>query len=296
MELNRLKSQNITYFVFGANGRFGSSFGQLLMNTSFEVKRYGSKEFESGLLDIGKTVKHGGNCALIWCFGRGSSIEVQEEKYKEFKMLQRLNDAMSQMRNTPNLCHFIYLSTGGKMYGVNPGRVSEGSHISPVGSYGHEKKMCEDLIRDGISNFFRQTFIFRVANAYTLSLSNEKAQGFVENCLHTVRNNKSIILTVNTASRRQYASHIDYAKAIFSQIDFLDENLGVYTFNLGPNFSYDIAQIIAIFETHFKQKISCDNKVIKTLPVDSILLDSEHKMSINARIKWKSIEENLRLV
>lgn len=296
MELNRFKYQNITYFIFGAKGRFGLSFGQILANARFSVKQYGSIEFESGLLDLGKTLKDGRKCTLIWCFGRGSSLGVQVENYKEYEMLQQLNVALSRMSNTSNLCHFVYLSTGGKMYGVNSGRVTEGSQLSPVGSYGLEKKMCEELIRDDISNVFGQTFIFRVANAYTLSMSNKNPQGFVENCLHAIRNNTSIILTVNTASRRQYASHIDYAMAIFHQIEFLDENSDVHTVNLGPHFSYDIAQIIAIFETHFKQILSYDKKIFDMLPVDSILLDSENRMNINAQIEWKSIEENLRLV
>lgn len=296
MVSSKLSSQDRAYFVFGANGRFGSSFSQILINERFDVRRYGSVDFERGLFDVGENLKNGQKCTLIWCFGRGSSFRGEEKKSHEYQMLQSLHLTLLRISKTPNLSQFVYISTGGKMYGVNPGKITEASNISPVGSYGYEKKRCEDLIRENISNVFGQTIIFRVANAYTFSLLNEKPQGIVENCLYAIRNNTNINLTVNSSSRRQYASHFDYAKAILSQTKFLEENICQNTFNLGPDFSYDIAQIIDIFESHFKRKICFNIRDSDTFPHDSILLECKSSICINSQIDWKTIEENLKFL
>ena len=294
MELSKLRSQNRTYFVFGAKGRFGSSFVQILTNERFDVKRYGSIDFERGLYDFGESLKEGQKCTLIWCFGRGTSFEEEDRNSQEYKMLQRLHFTISRVNKTPNFSRFIYMSTGGKMYGVNPGKVTERSTVSPVGSYGQEKKMCEDLIRENISNVFGQTFIFRIANAYTFSLSNENPRGIVENCLHAIRNDTNVNLTVNSSSRRQYASHFDYAKAILNQAEFLEESASHGTYNLSPDFSYDIAQIIDIFETHFRRKICFNMTDSDTLAPDSVLLECEKKTCMNTQTEWKTIEKNLQ--
>ena len=279
-------------FIFGSKGRFGNSFVDSLKGIELEVLEYGTVEFNEGVENLVRHLKGNRRVLIVWCLGKGNSANATSLN-QEYHFLNELYYKLVHNRVLPTNSLFIYISTGGKMYGVNAGYVLEKSKILPVGLYGTQKRECEQLIYDKFEQRFFYLCVFRIANAYTLKLGNERPQGFVDSCLSAVEFRESLKFTVNPNSRRQYAPHRDYVQAMLKIIGYSPESIHG-TYNLAPNFTYSLNEIVDIFEKHFRTKIYVKPWEASDLIEDTVILESE---SIERKIffeNWQSLELNLK--
>lgn len=279
-------------FIFGRKGRFGTSFADSLKGIGLEVLQYGSVEFNEGIKNLVRHLKGNRRVLIVWCLGNGNSANATSLN-REYYLLNELYSKLVHNRVPPTNSLLIYISTGGKMYGINAGYVDEKSEISPVGLYGGQKRECEQLIQEKVTQRFFHLSVFRIANAYTLKLGNERPQGFVDSCLSAVEFGEILKFTANPNSRRQYAPHGDYVQAMLKVIRYSPESIhGIY--NLAPNFTYSLNEIVDIFQEHFKKKICIKPWEASDLIEDTVILESENIESEISFKNWQSLELNLK--
>ena len=284
-----------SYFVFGKRGRFGSSFIKYLEVGYSNVKGYGSFDFNQGVSDLVACLREGKSVLVIWCLGSGSSVMTKGDSI-EYKSLHNFFIQLHQGKTLLTSSRFVYISTGGKMYGKNKVNIKESAEILPICTYGIQKRKCERLIQMQSSSFFYQTDIFRLANAYTLRRMNPNPQGFIEHCLSAIEFKKQLIVTVDPASNRQYGSHVDYARYILRFIWQNIEHTGCAIRNIAPKFSYELLQVVQLFERHFHLPVDFSIKSLEELERDDIYLESEYQDVQEFTFAWKTIEENLDLL
>ena len=280
-----------SYFVFGKRGRFGSRIAKSLKDKHLLVFEYASAEFDEGLRALILELKDRKNLCVIWCFGAGSSIEVSIQN-KEYQLLLYMFSKLTSANLPPINSMFVFLSSGGKMYGINTGIVSESSENLPVSLYGQQKRDCEQLLLTMAPRFFHNLIIFRPANAYSIKSLNSQPKGFVERCLWAIEHDKTIKFIADPNSQRQYGSHSDYANAMLSLIGQTAIRPSWRIINVAPNFTYDLYQVIASFEEYFKKKIIIEPFEVNQLIQDSIILKSE---VFRPDFVWNSIAKNLDL-
>jgi dTDP-4-dehydrorhamnose reductase len=279
-------------FIFGRKGRFGSSFVDSLKGIELETFEYSTAEFNEGVKNLVRHLKEKRRLLIIWCLGHGNSANATSLN-RELNFLNDLHSELVRNRVPPTDSLLIYISTGGKMYGVNAGNVDEKSEILPVGLYGMQKRECEQLIQDKFAQLFFHLCVFRIANAYTLKLGNERPQGFVDSCLSAVEFGENLKFTVNPNSRRQYAPHIDYVQAILKVIGYLPEPIhGIY--NLAPRFTYSLNEILDVFQEHFRKKIYVEPWETSDFIEDNVILESERIENEKIYENWQSLELNLK--
>jgi len=281
------------FIVFGKKGRFGSIFTTLLKDLSYDVFEFSSAEFDEALHFLILMLKNRVRVCIVWCLGSGSSADLLSQD-REYQLLRKLHQCLETEYAQFTNSGLVYLSTGGKMYGVNVGRVHEGSVILPVGIYGEQKRKCELFLKENTFHFFQNSFVFRIANAYSIKASSDVPNGFVERCLWAMQEGKKLTFTTNPLSRRQYGSHDDYVRIMLKIIQRTSVKSDHNLFNIAPNFTYDLKEIISIFESHFGKTLEVSEYEPLNMAEDTVVLESSVDEYCGLNYKWKTLNDNLQ--
>ena len=281
------------YFVLGKRGRFGSSFSVLLRDTSLKVFEFSSAELDEALRCLILKLKDDARVCIIWCLGGGNSAGVSIQN-RELNLLRKFYLRLEVEGAPLTNSSLIYLSTGGKMYGLNTGRVSESSAICPTGIYGRQKRECELLIQQSTPRFFCSSIIFRIANAYSIQQLIKEPKGFVENCLWAIKSGQQLNFTANPLSRRQYGSHSDYSRVLLKSIELMSTDSNHRLHNIAPDFTYNLYEIIGVFQTHFGKRLDTNEFELDNLVEDTLILESEIEEACGFKYEWSTIEANLQ--
>jgi nucleoside-diphosphate-sugar epimerase len=281
------------YFVLGKRGRFGTSFSGLLRDSSFKVFEFGSAELDEALRCLILKLKDGARICIIWCLGGGNSAGVLIQN-RELNLLKQFYLGLEAERAPLTNSSFIYLSTGGKMYGFNTGRVNESSAICPTGMYGMQKRECELLIQQVTPRLFCSSIIFRIANAYSFQRLIKEPKGFVENCLWAIESGQQLNFTANPLSRRQYGSHSDYSRVLLKSIELMSTDSDHKIYNIAPSFTYNLYEIINIFQTHFGKMLGVNEYEFDNLVEDTLILESKIEEACGFKYEWNTIQTNLQ--
>lgn len=272
----------MSVLIVGSNGRFARSFNFVLSN-SISLKQIGYEELKNSGLDLVKD-NFEEITTILWCVGAGNSrASIQSD---ELVMLVSFFEKVSQFNRCLN--KFIYLSTGGMMYGVNPGEVYESSPVRPVGTHGLLKFRCEEYIKSCFSSVFEQILILRLPNAYSLDYTAANL-GFIDTAWRNLNLNKRVEITVDLESTRQYGSHLDFAKYISNEFVVCQNSLqGRQVINLDGGETLSIRQILNIFEVASPGRLLIDNLGGKR---NSVILRSEH--TPRKWFNWTGLSEML---
>ena len=187
---------------------------------------------------------------VYWAAGTSdpTDITIQEDVL--------LLDFLKTLSTLPAVIDFNYISSGGTIYGENPGLVNELSPIYPETFYAKNKAHCEEILVNQSYKNLQKIAIFRVANAYTLQNSSNRRVGLVERLYDRTFFNTQIQIHVDMQSRKQYASHKDYVTNILN----ISAHISKFdVINIFSPYSYSIAEIIECF--------------VKVMPVKKNFLD-----------------------
>jgi len=281
------------FIVFGKNGRFGSTFITLLKDFSHGVFEFSSAEFDQALNFLILMSKKRKRVCVIWCLGSGNSADVLSQD-REYQLIRKLHQSLETANVRCADSGLVYLSTGGKMYGLNAGKAHEESAILPVGIYGEQKRKCELFLKENTFQFFQSSFVFRIANAYSIKASYDAPKGFVENCLWAIQERKKLTFTTSPLSRRQYGSHDDYVRIMLEIIQSMSVKSDHSLFNIAPNFTYNLKEIISIFESHFGETLEVSEYEKLNMAEDTVVLESRIDEYCGLNYKWNTLNENLQ--
>lgn len=222
----------------------------------------------------------------FWASGPGTSESRMQNLEKE-----GLEMLFAQSKRTRiQVDHFVYLSSGGKMYGVNPGVVNESSAIEPVSKYGKMKRECEIYLIENYTKIAKSLTILRIANSFSFKGFTEKPQGIIETFVNAIIQDTPINILGDLQNQRQYSTHEAYANIVVNHVlPKIDESSSYQIFNLAPNVSLTIEEIIESIEEVFEKKFTI--RQTDSL-IDSVILTS--KFLDFTEFPWKPLTSILR--
>lgn len=274
----------MTILVFGKNGRFAKGFIDQLNPFHDFIEISFNDFFETGLASIKEEFKRKEITAVVWTYGAGTSRvankSLEIDALNKFELeIQRTNLVADKM---------IFLSSGGSLYGLNPGEVDETSPIQPVGIHGYIKAECENIVVEKISSHFRSIDILRIPNAYSL-LSEESRGGLIDLMHYSIKTSNIVTINVDLLSRRQYASHLDYVSYISKwYLEKSSIDVGINIENIvGPE-TLSISEIIETFDNIYPNKLKIG---IENGPESTVILKSQKKL--NRFHRWCTLKERL---
>jgi len=65
-------------------------------------------------------------------------------------------------------------------------------------------------------------------------------------------------------------------------------------FNIAPNFTYNLKEIISIFESHFGETLEVSEYEKLNMAEDTVVLESRIDEHCGLNYKWKTLNENLQ--
>ena len=170
-----------------------------------------------------------------------------------------------------NHIEFVYLSSGGTVYGVKGGVISENEPVAPISYYGLSKVQIEDLI-----NFYHRRYnlnylILRPSNPYGFGQNLYGKQGLIAVIIGKILSKESIVVFGDGTTIRDYIYIDDFA---FYVKELVGKSIINETINIGSGIGYSINQILEVVK-----KVVCNDIKISYISarkddVPKIVLDT----------------------
>lgn len=187
--------------------------------------------------------------------------------------------------------HFIYISSGGAVYGNNNTLISENSKLSPINFYGHNKKIFESYVEYYSRNYDLKCSIIRPGNVYGPGQNFKKNQGIISHSIYKYLNSQEIKVWGDGSFVRDYIFIDDLSYFVIALIN--SSANGIY--NVGTGQGLSVIKILSIIEDEFKSACKKSFVDIPFNNVNKIILDvSKAKRELNW-VPLTSISNGIRL-
>ena len=184
----------------------------------------------------------------------GARAEVVIHAAAQFSVQRSMRDPESSgriniegTRNVLDLARdvsarFVFLSTGGAIYGETPLCATEGTPLRPISPYGAQKQRAEELVRGSGAAYA----ILRPANVYGPRQRSDLEGGVVAVFLQRYRDHKEVLVYGNGSAERDYVHVSDVADAVVAAVDRNDSGI----WNLGTGTPTTIKRLLDIMREH----------------------------------------------
>ena len=233
--------------------------------------------------------------AIIWLVNvsvPGSNMSLTEEFDLNTKPLIKFLEKANEL---PLMQKFIYLSSGGTVYGNTEEHspIKEEHSKSPISAYGLSKLVTENYIEFFTQKDNFESYILRPSNVYGKYQNLVKPQGIIGFAFKSVIQNTTLDLYDDGKVIRDFIFVKDLAEAINKCIEKPTNKTKTNIYNVGSGIPYSIKEII--------QKINIiSKKEVQTIAKESRNFDCEYNVldinKINKELGWSpstSIEEGL---
>lgn len=231
----------------------------------------------------------------------GDSVE-EPLKYYENNVYGTIN-LLNLMKNN-NIKKLIFSSTAA-VYESSDSPIAENGELNPVSPYGWSKLMSEQIIKDAYKAFGINSVIlryFNVAGNEENGLIGEEAKdpkNLIPAMLMSYLGYKKMKMQVfgsdyptrDGTCVRDYIHVLDLVDAHSKALEFLNNNNGAFTFNLGTGEGYTVLEIIKAFEKVAEDKL--DYEVVARRPGDSVSVTTDPS-SAKQSLHWtptRSVDE-----
>ncbi len=153
-------------------------------------------------------------------------------------LLQVIKDSRSRP-------HLIYFSSGGAVYGANPGRVAfrECDSCQPMSSYGIQKLAAEHYLRFAAFRGILTATVLRVGNAYGTLLPNQRLQGLIGVAVNNLLHGRPLRVFGDPSNVRDYV-HLDDVARMCEIVMSPREPFAVY--NVGCGIGHSVREVVHI--------------------------------------------------
>ena len=170
-----------------------------------------------------------------------------------------------------NHIEFVYLSSGGTVYGVKGGVISENEPVAPISYYGLSKVQIEDLI-----NFYHRRYnlnylILRPSNPYGFGQNLYGKQGLIAVIIGKILSKESIVVFGDGTTIRDYIYIDDFA---FYVKELVGKSIINETINIGSGIGYSINQILEVVKKVVSNDIKISYISARKDDVPKIVLDT----------------------
>ncbi len=280
--------------IIGGAGFIGKNFTDFFIEEGHNVTVLGrnidSSKFQNPNItavqvdssDTDELLKSVQSCEIIiWLVSASVPSTNNDSLVDDFKInINPLIKFLERTNELPNFKKFIYLSSGGTIYGnlLEKKPFDEDSSKRPISAYGLSKIVAENYIRFLTRNSKIQSFILRPSNVYGMYQNLLKPQGIIGFAFKSIINNTSIDLYDEGKVTRDFIYVTDLAKAVHCCInsDFKKTLTSIY--NVGSQQGYTIKEILDKINTVTRKKIH-------TIPKSSRSFDCNYNVLKTEKIK-----------
>jgi UDP-glucose 4-epimerase len=205
---------------------------------------------------------------------------------------------VENIRNSPLIKNFIFVSSGGTVYGNSSNFIpfKEIDKLEPISFYGLSKTISEYYINFLSKDNPFSTIIVRPSNVYGLNQNLTKHQGIIGFVLDSIIFNKSISVFDRGKAIRDFIHVDDFSLALKLMIESSNIISNCNTYNLGSNFGISISELLNLIEKITNSKISINYLPARTIDCNYNVLDtSKIKNSFNWIPEFK-IKEGIQLI
>ena len=218
---------------------------------------------------------------IIWLVSASIPSTYSDSLVNDFDInVNPLIKFLERAAELPNFKKFIFLSSGGTIYGdiLENVPIEEDFLKRPISGYGLSKIVAENYIKFLTRNSNIQSFILRPSNVYGIYQNLLKPQGIIGFAFKSLINDKSIDLYNEGKVTRDFIYVTDLAKAVHCCINTDNQKSITSVYNVGSQKGYTINEIL--------DKISnIAKKSIHTVPKSSRSFDCNYNVLNIEKIK-----------
>jgi UDP-glucose 4-epimerase len=135
---------------------------------------------------------------------------------------------------------FLFLSSGGCVYGLGNSPFHEKSPTNPINQYGELKLLCEQIVTQTHAD---KSVVFRASNIHGVNQQAKKYQGVIPYWMREVLNGKPLTIYGDLSDYRDYLSVQDLVEAFLK----VHESNAFGIFNIGSGETFSINQMLEVF-------------------------------------------------
>lgn len=185
---------------------------------------------------------------------------------------------------------FVYLSSGGTVYGEQEGRLSETSYSAPISFYGLSKLNVENAIL-----FFHRTqklryLIVRPSNPYGIGQNIYGKQGLIAIIFGKIKKNQTISVWGDGSAIRDYIYIEDFAEIIGC---LLSKGIENEILNIGSGKGSSINDILEIIKNIHKNPIQIEYIPARNVDVKKVVLDISRLQSKIGKFAFTEIYKGI---
>lgn len=267
--------------LVGGGGFVGRHVYQCLKNTRYApiiTSRSCLSGFDSIQLDYPDLIKEedllSETCCIIilaWSLSvkdkQSMSGYFQDNLIKSMFFIEEMSEKHPEIK-------YIFVSTGGAIYGENPDLFqSEHSCERPISPYGISKLAMESCFAYYSKLYNFDYFIARPGNPYGEGQLPNSSQGVIAAFLDRIKNNQPIEIWGDGSATKDYLHVEDLAKGITKMIDYTGGSGKV--FNLGSGVGVSVNQLIDLIKEVTQKDINVNYLSSKTTDITKVILDSK---------------------
>jgi UDP-glucose 4-epimerase len=296
--------------IIGGTGFIGQNLATFFNSLNYKVTVVGrsvAKFHFDGLnavqIDVNDTdilINSVSNCeTIIWLVSSlvpsVSNASLIDDFNNNISPLVRFMEKSSE---NPQFKKFIFLSSGGTIYGdsLDNKPLDEDSSKKPISSYGLSKIVTENYIKFLTSNAHFESFILRPSNVYGQFQNLIKPQGIIGYAFKSIKNNTPIDLYDNGRVTRDFIHVFDLANDVQACIESEHQEAHTTVYNVASQQGYTIKEILEKINT-------ITGKEILTIPKASRNFDCNYNVlkieKIKKDLNWQpqiQINEGLMMV
>lgn len=301
-----------TVVIVGGNGFVGKNFTSYFADKGYKVivadhsiknidKVNSDIEFfavdihhTKELLDIAEKADY-----IVWLVHASVPSTQDESLVDDFSLnVSPIIKFLEKAGNFTNLKKFIYLSSGGTIYGdifdFEP--IKETHNQKPISNYGLSKSIAEKYIEYITKSKQFETVILRPSNVYGPYQNLVKPQGIIGYALKSIKNNTYLDLYDDGRVIRDFIYVEDLANAV-GKFFTNDSKAGEVSFyNVGSSEGYSIRDILNKIEKITEKQLLLNHKSSRNFDCEYNVLDISKLTKDKCWTKETSIEEGLAKV
>lgn len=281
-------------------GFLGFNLANFLVNQNFKVgvvtrKKITNNEINSRIIyfcskgELFDSVSVFNPDIVINAAGSGSPSIYDHNPYLIENEINFFTKNLIDFWNKKNF-HLIFLSSGGTIYGPDHNKpITELSKINPVSVYGNLKKIQEEMFLENQQENNQDLLILRISNVYRVGNPVRTSHGFIEHCLASLEQKKTIKVYGLKEITRDFVHVQDFLTVIKKLIDFKVSNEII---NIGTSIGLDLIQIVDYFSEYSGQQLAVErHPSVEEKILYNVLDNSKLKSYFN--FQFTTVEQNI---
>ena len=273
----------IKVLILGGNGFLGRNLSRELSENNVDVSVYDIcrphysspdvKYYQGNLEDRDKIIsilkENGINIVvhMVSTIVPGSSLE----QYINNCRIVQLSTIPVIDYCAANNIRFCFFSSGGAVYGIKGGVISENEPVTPISYYGLSKIQIEDLIHFYHRRYNLEYLILRPSNPFGPGQNLYGRQGLIAVTLGHLLKDEPVQVYGDGSIIRDYIYIDDF---VFYVKELLLKDIKNETVNIGSGVGTSINQIIEIIEDVSAVKLKRENVTLRKDDVPMMILDT----------------------